>query len=171
MAFSSLSSALIAVGKPLVKSIFDTLKTNSDDANTRLLTVEASTNKIIFYSGTITSAGTYAAATGLIFCRVQSAIDLTDCKVGIFDKGGVSSGTLSVDVQKASSLDFTSSVSVFTTQPSLDLSVASNYTESSNVVLSVSNKVLTEGDYIRIDISSLPTGLGRFSLYLIGEPS
>ena len=89
----------------------------------------------------------------------------------VFDFSGITSGTLEIDVQVAPSADFTSSVSVFTTKPSLDLSTASNYDESSNAVLSASNKVLTEGEWIRIDITSLPVGLGKFGLYLIGEPS
>ena len=171
MAFSSLSAALFSVGKPIIKALFQTIKDNSDDANSRLLTIEASANKVTFFNGPMLSAGSYSSATGLLFYRIESAIDLTDCKVGIYAKGAVTSGTLSVDVQKASGLDFAASVSVFTTLPSLDLSIAADYTESSNMVLSASNKILTEGDYIRVDISSLPLGLGRFQLYLIGEPS
>jgi hypothetical protein len=171
MAFVSLSSALIAVGRPLIKTIFQTLKDNDDDLDARTSSVEASTNKIVFFDGVIYTAATFATATGLIFHRVQSGIDVTDCKVGIFDKGTVTSGTLSIDVQKATSPDFSASVSIFTTQPSLDLSTASSYDESANAALSVSNKVLAEGDYIRIDISSLPTGLGKLIVYLIGEPS
>ena len=171
MAFTSLASGLIAVGKPLIKTIFQTLKDNDDDLNSRLGSVEASTSKIVFFDGVIYTAATFATATGLIFHRVQVGIDITDCKVGIFAKGGVSSGTLSVDVQKATSPDFSSSVSIFTTQPSLDMASAADFAESANAVLSGSNKVLAEGDYIRIDISSLPTGLGKLIVYLIGEPS
>lgn len=171
MAFSSLSSTLYAVGKPVIRALFNTLKTNQDDLNTRVLSVEAATNKIIFFNGTIYTAASFATATGLLFHRVESDIDVTDCKVALFDKGGISSGTIEVDVQKASSADFTSSVSIFTTKPSLDLSTASSYDESTNAVLSVSNKVLSEGDYIRIDITSLPTGLGKVFVYLTGEPS
>lgn len=170
MAFSSLSSALINVGKPIIKSIFTTLKNNQDDLNTRLLTVEASTNKIVIFDGVITNATTYATATGLLFHRIQSAIDITDVKVGVFDFTGISSGTLSVDIQKASSLDFSASVSILTTQPSLNLATASNYDESTNAVLNV-NKSCSEGDWLRIDISSLPTGLGKLALYIIGEPT
>lgn len=172
MAFSSLSSALYDVGKAVTRQLFNTLKNNQDDLNSRLLTVEASSNKIIFFDGIVSNAATYSTLTGAIFHRVQSDIDITDCKIALYDKGGISSGTLEIDVQKASSgNDFSASVSVFTTRPSLDLSVASDYTESSNTVLSITNKVLSEGDWLRIDITSLPTGLGYFHIYLIGEPS
>jgi len=171
MAFSSLPSALIAVGRPIIKTIFDTLRINQNDLNTRLLTVEASTNKIRFFDGTIYTAATFATATGFLFHRVESNITLTDCKITLFDFTGITSGTIEVDVQKASSADFTSSVSVFTTKPSLDLSTALNYDESTNTVFSGTNKILSEGDYIRIDITSLPTGLSKFNLFLIGEPT
>lgn len=172
MAFSSLSSALYAVGRAVTRQLFHTLKTNQDDIQTRMLTLEASANKIVFFDGQILNAARYASATAVIFHRVEADIDITDCKIAIYDKNSISSGTLEIDVQKASGgNDFSASVSVFTTRPSLDLSVASNYTESNNAVLSLTNKVLSEGDYIRIDITSLPTGLGRFHVYLIGEPS
>ncbi len=170
MAFSSLAQSLISVGKPIIKQIFQTLKNNQDDLNTRVLNVEAAASKIVFFDGIIGNGATYASATGILFHRVESSIDLTDCKIGLFDFTGITSGTIEIDVQKSASLDFTSSVSVFTTKPSLDLSTASNYDESSNMVLSA-QKTLIEGDYLRIDISSLPSGLGRFQLYLIGEPS
>jgi len=171
MAFNSLSSLLIEVGKPIVKSIFTTLKSNQDDINARVLTVEAATNKIVFFDGIIYATASIASGTGLIFHKVESNITLTDCKISLFDFTGVSSGTIEVDVQKSSSTDFASSVSVFTTKPSMDLSVVPNYSESSNTVFSGTNKILTQGDFIRIDISSLPTGLGKFNLFLIGEPT
>lgn len=171
MAFSSLSNALYAVGKPIVRALFNTLKTNQDDLDTRLGTVEATGNKVIFYSGSIYTAGSYASVTGYIFHRIQASIDITDAKVIVSDFTGITSGTLQIDVQKASSRDFSASVSIFTTKPSLDLSTASNFDESSNMVLSGTNKVLIEGDWIRIDITSLPTGLGYLGVYLIGEPS
>jgi hypothetical protein len=171
MAFSSLPSSLYAVGKAVTRQLFNTLKGNQDDLQSRLLTVEASTNKVVFFDGTIAGASKYTTLTGAVFHRVQSDITITDAKVILFDKGAVSSGTLSVDVQTSSSPDFTSSLSVFTTEPSLDLSVASSYSESTNAVLDASNKILSEGDYLRIDISSLPSGLNYLGIYLIGEPT
>jgi len=171
MAFNSLSDALYAVGKPVVRALFNTLKLNQDDLQSRLSSVEGAASKIVFYSGSIYTAGSYASVTGYIFHRVQADIDITDAKVIVSDFTGITSGTLEIDVQKASSRDFSSSVSVFTTKPSLDLSTASNFDESNNMVLSGVNKALIEGDWIRIDISSLPTGLGYLGVYLIGEPS
>lgn len=171
MAYTSLSSTLYAVGRAVTRQLFSTLGNSMDDLNTRVLSLEASANKIEVFNGLVMNAAAYSSATAVIFHRIQSAIDITDVKVALYDKGGISSGTLSVDVQKASGgNDFSSSVSILTTQPSLDLSVAANYAESSNAVLNV-NKSCSEGDWIRVDITSLPSGLGFFHLYVIGEPS
>ena len=171
MAYTPLSSALYAVGRAVTRNLFSTLSDNADNLNTRLTSVEASASKILFYDGHIAAAGDYSSMTGALFHRVQAGIDITDCKIVLYDKGAVSSGTLELDVQKSSSLDFASSVSVFTTKPSLDLSVAASYSESSNAVLDNTNKSLSEGDYIRIDVTALPSGLGKLFVYLIGEAS
>lgn len=171
MAFTSLSNTLITVGKAIKKEIFQTLKDNQDDLNTRLSSVEAGTNKVRFFNGTVLAASSFTTASGVLFHRVESGYDVTDAKVVIFDKGGISSGTLEFDIKKSSTLDFTSNVSIFTTRPSLDFSTASSYDESSNAVLDNTNKVLSEGDYLRFDITSIPSGLGKCFIYLIGEPS
>jgi hypothetical protein len=117
MAYTSLSSTLYAVGRAVTRQLFSTLGNSMDDLNSRLTTVEAATNKIIFFNGQILNAARYSAATALIFHRVESDIDVTDCKIAIYDKNGISSGTLEIDVQKASGgNDFSSSVSIFTTR-------------------------------------------------------
>jgi hypothetical protein len=169
MAFNPLNDLLIQVGKPLIKSIFDNIRSNEIDLNDRLLSVEASGQKIEVFNGTILTATAFSQLTGFVFYRFSSNVTLTDAKVGIFDKGAVTSGTLSVDIQKANSLDFSSSVSVFTTEPSLNLATDPNYSESSNAVFNGAS--FSEGDYLRLDISSLPVGLNKFQIYLIGEPS
>lgn len=171
MSFSSLSSSLYAVGKSVTRQLFNTLKTNQDDLQTRLLSVEATASKIIIYDGFIYGIGGYSTITGSIFHRCQAAFDLTDAKVIVDDFTGITSGTIEIDVQKATSLDFTSSVSVFTTQPSLDLSTASNYDESNNAVFDATNKSVSSGDWLRIDFTSIPAGLGKCAVYLTGEPS
>jgi hypothetical protein len=51
MAYSSLSSTLIAVAKPTKKEIFTTLKSNQDDHETRIASVESgSASKIILFN-------------------------------------------------------------------------------------------------------------------------
>lgn len=175
MAFTTLPDSLIQVGKSITRTLFKTyIKDNLDDLNSRLSTVEGAAGKIIVFDEIVLNAATLdtgGTITGLDVFRGSASFDLIDAKVFIFEKAGITTGTLEVDFQKSSSPDFTSSVSVFTTKPSIDYSTASDYDESTNAVFDATNKSITEGDYLRFDVSSLPSDgyPAKFGIYLIGE--
>lgn len=176
MAFSSIASSLYNVGKPVVQNLFSLLVSNQSDLNTRLSTVEGAINKIDCFNGILVNVAsgvsTISGAYGIY--EAQNDFTLTDAVVGIFDVSGPSwSGTLQIDVQKSSSLDFSSSVSVFTTKPSISFSSPTNYSQSSNAVFSLANKDVSAGDFLRVDIDSLPSGgvLGLIQVKVTGEAS
>lgn len=171
MAFNTIPSSLIAVGKSITRTLWSTyVKDNLDDLNSRITTVEGSTNKVVLFDEIVINAASADSFTGLDYYRVQSSFSITDAKVYIFEKGALT-GTLEMDIQKSTTSDFTSSVSVFTTKPSIDYSTASSYDESGNVVFDGTNKDVVEGDYLRLDISSLPTNgtISKIGIYVIGE--
>ena len=176
MAYSSLSTTLIEVGKALKKSIFTTLRSNQEDLNTRLTSVEGSASKARFFSENVLGASSYTAATGLAQIRIDASIDVTDILVSIKDDTtAITSGTLEIDIIKATGTgdgaDFSTSVSLLTTRPSIDFSTASDYDESSNQVINATNAALVEGDYIQLNVTSKPAALGNFFVYCIGEGS
>lgn len=173
MAYVSIPSSLRQVGKATRKELFDQIHDNLEDLNTRSTVLEGNAGKIIVFSEIVLNAsslGSGGTITGLDMYRAAANFTLTDAKVWIFTKGSLT-GTLEIDVQVSSSADFTSSVSVFTTNPSIDYSTASDYDESSNSVFDNTNKEISAGDYIRLDVSELPANgtLGKFGIYLIGE--
>lgn len=176
MAYTPIPSSLIQVGKAVVKQIFQLISDNSDDLNTRLSSVEALNNKKVFWNGTVRGASSFTSGTRASILRVESAIDVTDVKVAIYDDTtAITSGILEIDIIKATGAgdgpDFSSSVSLFTTRPSIDFSTASDYDESINAVISVANASLVEGDYIQLNVTSKPADLGRFFFYATGEAS
>ena len=171
MAFSTIPSSLIQVGKATVKQLFDLIKGNLDDLDSRLTTVEASVSKFQFWSGPFYNASSGPSYTGVIGpFVVPSDFEITDAKIAIFLKGSLT-GNLEIDVQKSTSQDFSSSVSVFTTKPKIDFSTASDYEASSNAALDNANKSFNAGDWYRIDITELPAGgvIGRFNIDIVGE--
>ena len=174
MAFTTLSAALIAVGKPILKSIFTTLKTNQDDLNTRLTSVEGSASKARFWSLPVLGASSFTVATGVSQIRIDASLDITDVIIGIYDDTtAITSGTLEIDIVKstAGGPDFSAGVSIFTTKPSIDFSTASDYDESTNQVLNATNAACVAGNYIQLNITSKPAALGKFFVYCIGEGS
>ena len=175
MAFVTIPDSIIQVGKAVTRTLFKTyVKDNLDDLNSRLGVVEGSSNKIIVYSEIVRNAASLedgGTLTGLDYYRVPSSFGLIDCKVAIFTKGSLT-GNLEIDIQKSTTPDFTTSASLFTTKPKIAYATASDYDESSNAVFDATTKDVVEGDYLRLDVSELPTGgIGRFIIYLIGEAS
>lgn len=173
MAFNSIPSSLIQVGKAITRTLFSTyVKDNLDDHESRLASLEGTAGKIVIFDELISNATSFSTLTGLAMYRAASDYTLTDCKIAIYTKGSLT-GTLQIDIKVSSSTDFTSAVSVFTTKPSIAYAGASNYDESTNAVFDLTNKVISAGDYLRFDITSMPASgtLGKFNVYLIGEPS
>ena len=174
MAFTTIPSSLFAVGKAVVKQLFQGIKDNQDDLNTRLSSVEALGNKRVFWDDLVRGASNFTVGTNAAQLRIEAAIDITDVIIAIYaDTTAITSGTLEIDIIKATGAgdgpDFTTSVSVFTTKPSIDFSTASDYDESINAIISVVNGSLVEGDYIQLNVTSKPAALGKFFFYAIGE--
>jgi len=176
MAFTTIPSSIIAVGKSITNTLLSFyIKASLDDLDARTTTLEGSAGKVIIFDEIVLNAATLESGgtvTGLDVYRIPAAFSMIDAKVYIFTKDGLG-GTLEIDFQKSTTADFTSSVSLFTTKPKIVYSTASDYDESTNAVFDGTNKAVVEGDYIRFDVTSLPSGgsLGKFGVYLIGEAS
>jgi len=169
MAFSSLAQALIEVGKSVKKEIFQTLKNNQDDLDSRVTTFESLAKKVVVFDASIKNASSASTLTAFYAYRIPSAMTLIDAKVVAYTIGG-RTGTLEVNVRKGTSSDQSTGVSVFTTRPSLDYGTASDFDESSNTVFDNNNKDLVEGNYLFFDVTSLPSPvLGAFLIYVIAE--
>jgi hypothetical protein len=172
MAFTTIPSAMIQVGKALKQGLFQYIKDNFDNHETRLASVEGSAAKIIVYNETVFSSVQLVAVEGIAYWRASSSFTLTDAKVAVFDISALTlSGNLELEIKKSSSPDFTSGVTVFTTKPKLDFSTAVSYDESANAVIDAGQQSISTGDYLRFDLSAFPTGdtLTKFQIYLIGE--
>lgn len=160
------------MGVALKQNLFQKIKDNFDNHETRLASVEASASKIEVINAIVYNGQAAGTTTGLYIYRAAEAFTLNDAKVAIFDVSGASfsSGNIEFDIKKASSPDFTSAVSVFTTKPSLAYT-ASSYTESSNAVFDATNADVSAGDYLRLDITEFFVGdvLSNFQIFLYGE--
>lgn len=173
MAFTTIPDSIIQVGKAVTRTLFSTyIKDNLDDLDSRMTSVEGTAGKLVIFNDIVVNgAGSASTITGIDTQRAASGFTLTDAKIYIFLKGSLT-GTLEIDLKKSSSPDFTSAVSVFTTKPSIAYAGASNYEVSSNAAFDLTNKVVSAGDFFRLDITSMPSGgLGKFGIYIIGEPT
>lgn len=150
MAFTALTSAQVASGKPVTTTLMDTTRTNLDDHESRIATLEASLGTP--YPIEMAVAGPYThfgAETGVVFTRIPYAMNVTGTKLIIQIAGG--SGTTEVDVlYKRGAGSWTS---LFSTKPSVGYA-SGDYAVSSNAVLTSTPVALQAGDLLRLDIST-----------------
>lgn len=168
MAFVSLPTR--NVGDPVVIDDIIQTKLNFDDHETRISQLETNDSRIVVYNGVIYNASNFSTLTGILFRRMPQNFTLTSATITIFTVAGIT-GTLQVDVKKNTSLNPAGMTSVFTTRPSVNYSIVSNYDVSTNAVFDPINKNITAGDYLRVDITSMPTAgvVPRFLLQVYGE--
>jgi hypothetical protein len=148
MAFVSLTSANLQTGEPVKSEILTQIKDNEDDLNSRLSTVEGTSN--VYPPLYFTVVGNGQVKDGLALFRVPFDIAILGVRMFIFEKEGTVSGTLTVDVEKYHSSTWSTILS-----STISTSSGTLYTVNSGT-LSVTSAVA--GDLIRLNQDSVMTG-------------
>jgi hypothetical protein len=155
MAFTSLSSTLIQVGKALKKEIFQVIKDNFDDHETRINNVEAGTIALNVFNGVIKPTSNFSHK-GVAYFHVSGSAIIQEAFIQIYEVDSFT-GTLEIDILKSSTdNDDANFSSIFTTKPSISFASAADFDESVNQVLG-SGASLSSGDILRLDITAMPT--------------
>lgn len=168
MAFTTISSAIIQVGKAIKKELFQAIKDSLDDLDSRTAALEVTGSFIEIIDQTIYSATTAAALTGLLFYKVKQNTRVTKVEVQIYEKGAISSGSVTIDLKKATTLGGTFT-SVMTVLPTINFASASDYAANSGTINAVLNDLVT-GEFLRLDFTALPsTPLSKCRVIVTGE--
>lgn len=172
MAFVAIDPASIEVGDALKAELFTKIKSNEDDLNTRLNNIEASASKIELFEFFVQNATSANSFTGIYYLPIKDTMTITNAYVTIFEKGSLS-GALEIDIKKSTdgTMDEFSFFSVFSTKPKITYASASDYDKSTNQVFSPGEIDLVPGDYLRLDVTELPTNgvVGKFLVTCYGE--
>jgi hypothetical protein len=169
MAFVTIPSGLIDVGDAIKKELFDLIKSNLDDHETRISALATGQAKIDVFDFDIRLGSIATSYTGMVYYRARQAFTLSAVVLKIYEAGALT-GTLECDVKKNTSQDNVGMSSIFTTRPSIALASASDYDESTNQVFDNTKINIAVGDILRFDITSLPTNgtIGKFMFNLYG---
>jgi hypothetical protein len=168
MAYTELPLAIIAVGKAIKREIFTTIRSDLIDHETRITDLSLNTAPIEIWNNTVLNASSASTMTGLDYYRAITSFTISRVEIEIFQKGLVTSGVLSIDVEKGNTMDAGSMTSVLSVQPSIDFATASDYAISTGT-LNVSNQTVTAGQFLRLDVTSLPAiSLGKFRVLVYG---
>lgn len=169
MAFTALPSGSLDVGDPIKKELFDTIRSNEIDLDSRITSVEVSASRIIVFDETVINATSAATFTGLNYYRALQNFTLTGAELSTFEHGSLT-GSLQIDIKRNTSYNDTGMISVFTTKPSIAMASA-DYSVSTNQVFSGAQINITAGTILRFDVTSMPTNgtLGKFRIQIYGE--
>lgn len=165
MAFTTIPAAWLDIGDPTKKELFDRIKDNQDDLDSRTSDTEAAvTNEtpIIFQVNGkywLFATSTLQGATGVT--RIPFDIELTSSTLHVVDDG--SAGTLTVDVlYKRGVAAWTT---IFSVLPTITFGGGDNVITTGTI--SVTD--LDAGDFLRMDITSVMTDNEFFNLFLTWE--
>lgn len=104
---------------------------------------------------TVTIGTDAATLTGLCHFRCPASATISSIVIQLFEKGAVSSGTLEADIKKNTTPNDTGMTSIFSVKPSFNFATAADYATSSGTL---STSSLSAGDYLRLDLTSIPSG-------------
>lgn len=121
--------------------------------NTSAIVVPA--NSFVVMNETVGLNGVSPTATGILHFKAPKNMAITSCVVQVFEKNGVVSGTLEVDIKKNATPNDTGMTSIFSVKPSFNFASISDYAESTGTLATTS---VSSGEYLRLDATSIPSG-------------
>ena len=168
MAYTPINASNIQVGDSVKQELFQAIKDNFDNHETRIIAAETSGAVLEVFDEDVHNASSAVTMTNLLSYQAKRNIRITKVTLQIYEKGSVSSGILEMDVLKASSLGGTYA-SILTTLPDIDFSTAANFDATDGIINGSLNELI-DGDYLRVDMTSLPTvSVGRWRIIVYGE--
>jgi hypothetical protein len=168
MAFETILDAEIQVGKPTRRKIFTKIKNALDEHEDRINSLAVGAAPIEIFNADIINSSSASTLTGLLHHEIIAALRITKVKIQIFSKGLITSGQLQIDIKKNSSPDDIGMESLFTTRPTIDFSTASDF-QSAEGVFDITKQNLTVGEFLRLDVTALPSlPLTRFRVVAYG---
>ena len=170
MAFTAISTGDIDVGDPVTATLMDLVRTNLDDLDTRTSTLEAGVGKIeIFQGPVIIGSPSSGTLTGISYYQAPAALTLISAIITIFEVGSLT-GDLEIDLQKSTDYDSANFATVFSTKPKVALGSASDYdTSAAHTAAVFSTTSVSLNNILRLDVTALPTGMGKFNIFIFGE--
>jgi hypothetical protein len=167
MAFEVIDPGEYTVGKALRADLFRKIKVDLDDLDARATALETGASKVEIFNADIAVGSFGTTVTGLVYHEALQAMTLSECAIQIYEKGSLT-GTLSIDVKKNTTPNSTGMTSVFTSAPTIVYASSSDYQRNTGT-FNVTHQTLAKGDILRFDITSMPVGLSRFRIVLIGS--
>ena len=169
MSFVSIDSNTIKVGDPITKDILDLIKDNFDNHELRINSLATTGGTVFIFNGDVNFSGYSTSNPNIFYYKARQDFSINDFRVQLFSKQGISSGTLSLDLQKSSlSTNDSSFSSVLSSALTIDFSTDPDFTHVESASINPSSNDILTDNIIRVRILSIPSGFSGLILMSIG---
>lgn len=136
--------------------------------STRTATIILTKNEPIevFNAPVILGTSGLTSLIGMTYFKAPSSMTITKVELQLFTKGSATSGILELDVLKSSSLSI-AATTIMSAKPSLNMTTAVDYQTALGTV-NPALAAVSEGDYIRLDLTSIPANLTSLHIRVYG---
>lgn len=166
MSFVIIDSNKIKVGDPITKELWDAIKNNFDDIDTRVNNLAVSGSNVYIINEAVNFLSYKNSNSDFWYYKVPVNMVITGMNVQLFSKDGISSGSFTVDLQKGTSTDNSTFNTVLTSAVTFNFAIDVSYSVKS-ASLDPSSSILLAGDVLRLNLSSYPAGFKGRVLFLI----
>lgn len=175
MTYTTIDPNDIEVGKPTKKKIFQTIKDNLDDHETRIDSLQAGASKIEVFNfevfgyindyniNELTSVGIYEAPAAFTLSTITISLQNNPQFLQ-----SSSDGVLEVDLQKSTDNGVTWNT-ILNTKPSIGVGVSATGSKSTNGSINSGLNSINQGDLLRVSITSLKNNQGSFNITAYGD--
>lgn len=119
------------------------------------------------FNHVITLGANASTLTGLNYFMVPQNITIKSVRLLVYNKSGVNSGNLEIDIKRNSTPDNSGMTSILSARPLINFSTAADYDIS---VGTISTANISNNNFLRLDVTSIPAGwLGKFQVICYAE--
>jgi len=167
MAYVTIPASATDVGAPITKDLVDPVRTNLDDHEIRITSMEANAPLVYILNGDMSFSGFDINNPTIFHYKAKVSIVVTDFRIQLFTKGGISSGSLQFDIQKSTNTNDANFATILNTNLSINFATATDYTEYTGS-LDGTKTTIAAGSVLRIKVLSVPAGFRGQILVSIG---
>lgn len=167
MAFNPIDSNILKVGDPITKDLLDVIKANFDDHELRIQSLSTSGGTVFIFNGDVSFINYNAAEPDIFYYKARQDFAVNDFRAQLFTKGSVTTGTLSLVLEKSPDTNNANFTTILSTNISFNFAVDANYSEKIAIINSSLNDIIT-GEILRVRVVSKPAAFNGKIMLSIG---
>jgi hypothetical protein len=167
MAFVTIDPNTIKVGDPITRDLWLKLKNNFDDHELRINSLATSGGTVFIFNGDVSFVGFNIAYPNIFYYKARQDFSVNDFRVQLFDKQGITSGNLNLDLQKSINTNNSNFSTILSGTFGFNFATDADYTEKTALLNSSLNDIVTD-QVLRIKITNIPNNFYGNILVTIG---